>query len=188
MPEVRIALGKPCQTALPSRRFRNPDPATSALDTRGSSDSLVANASAMSRGLAPAGFARTIAALVAMSPCSGSRGGSTVTLAKSRPPGSAPSATIAFRLSITSARISEKRFMSHVLCSGRPLPPWRAASNVRLALPPWRGVLSSATLRSGGCHGFPWVCLWGQECAACRAVRYRRSGCLRGGCRTSSEG
>src|SRR5204862_6034063 len=37
--------------------------------------------------------ARTIAALVARSPCAGSRGGSTATRAKSRPAGRAPDAT-----------------------------------------------------------------------------------------------
>jgi hypothetical protein len=44
------------------------------------------------RGFVPAGFASTMAALVARSPCVGSRGGSTVTAAWSSPRGSCPEA------------------------------------------------------------------------------------------------
>ena len=62
----------------------------------------------MSRGAMRAGRASTIAALVAMSPCAGSRGGSTVTPPMSRPAGSRPSATSRPRPASTSALPSAK--------------------------------------------------------------------------------
>jgi NAD(P)-dependent dehydrogenase (short-subunit alcohol dehydrogenase family) len=68
-------------------------------------------AAAIACGLRPAGLATTIAALVAMSPCAGSRGGSTATAERSRPAGKLPSAAIWVRVSTTSVRISAKRFM-----------------------------------------------------------------------------
>ena len=67
------------QTSGESLRFRNPGPATSAAVTRGSASSRSASCPAISRGCIPAGLASTIAAFVAMSPWSASRGGSTAT-------------------------------------------------------------------------------------------------------------
>jgi hypothetical protein len=55
-----------------------PGPATSAFSISGSAASFAAIASASSRGFPPASLASTMAALVANSPCAGSRGGSTV--------------------------------------------------------------------------------------------------------------
>ena len=52
-------------------------------------------ASARARGFIPAGLARTMAALVARSPCEGSRGGSTATAARLSPPGRVPAASSA---------------------------------------------------------------------------------------------
>ena len=63
-----------------SRRLMKPGPAISTDVTGGIASSLGAIASASARGFVPAAFARTIAALVARSPCDGSRGGSTATL------------------------------------------------------------------------------------------------------------
>jgi hypothetical protein len=54
-----------------------PGPAIFTEATFPSLRSLAAMLSASSRGFLPASFARTIAALVAISPCDGSRGGST---------------------------------------------------------------------------------------------------------------
>jgi len=54
-----------------------PGPATSAFATSASPRNLAAIASANGRGFVPASLASTIAALVAMSPCALSRGGST---------------------------------------------------------------------------------------------------------------
>ena len=63
-----------------------PGPATSArvdlVDRRPASATI---SSASARGLVPARLASTIAALVARSPCAGSRGGSTATAARSTP-------------------------------------------------------------------------------------------------------
>src|SRR6056297_136500 len=112
VPAVRMVRGSPCQTVTASRRLRNPGPATSALAMRGSARNFVASASAMSRGLALAGLASTMAALVAMSPCSGSRGGSVVTGSVFSPSGRSPSACKAAMASSTRARISENRFIS----------------------------------------------------------------------------
>jgi hypothetical protein len=68
-----------------------PGPATSALSIAGSAASFATIASASARGLVAAGLASTIAALVARSPCEGSRGGSTLTWARERRAGNAPS-------------------------------------------------------------------------------------------------
>src|SRR3546814_10290714 len=62
--------------------------------------------SARERGLVPAGLASTIAALVATSPCAGSRGGSTLMARRSSPSGRLPLAT---RQSSAAAIWSEKR-------------------------------------------------------------------------------
>ena len=68
-----------------------PGPATSTEVTSGSAFSFGLIASASARGFVPAPLASTIAALVARSPCEGSRGGSTVTRARSMSGGSTPS-------------------------------------------------------------------------------------------------
>src|SRR5262245_14242200 len=62
-----------------------PGPAMSTEATFPSLRSLAAMLSASSRGFLPASLARTIAALVAMSPCVGSRGGSTTIREMSAP-------------------------------------------------------------------------------------------------------
>ena len=51
----------------------------------------------MSRGFLPAGLASTMAALVAMSPCAASRGGSAVMAEKSSFSGSSPAACMPCR-------------------------------------------------------------------------------------------
>ena len=66
----------------------NPGPAISTEVTGGSASSFGLIASASARGFVPAALASTIAALVARSPCDGSRGGSTVTFLRSRSAGS----------------------------------------------------------------------------------------------------
>ncbi|CDO37298.1 hypothetical protein SPHV1_320017 [Novosphingobium sp. KN65.2] len=72
-----------------------PGPAISAEVTSSSFASSATSASARSRGFSPAGLASTIAALVARSPCEGSRGGSTVIAPRLSPPGSVPAASSA---------------------------------------------------------------------------------------------
>src|SRR5690606_31875161 len=74
-----------------------PGPAISALVTMASSTSLPTSPSASARGFVPAGLASTRAALVARSPCAGSRGGSTLTPARGTPGGRTPSASSAER-------------------------------------------------------------------------------------------
>src|SRR3954471_23014340 len=88
-----------------------PGPATSTFSTRGSARSLAAIASANSRGLRPASLASTIAALVAMSPCAASRGGSTTTRAWSIPAGSTPSAINASLAARTLSSTTAKMFL-----------------------------------------------------------------------------
>ena len=56
-----------------------PGPAISTEVTPGRASSFGAMAAASARGFVPAPFASTIAALLARSPCDGSRGGSTAT-------------------------------------------------------------------------------------------------------------
>ena len=102
----------PRQTSAVSRRLMKPGPATSAVSTRGSIDIRPARSAAISRGATPAAFASTIAALVAMSPCEGSRGGSTETLASESPRGRRPSSAIVSRLAVTRVRMSAKASMS----------------------------------------------------------------------------
>ena len=82
-----------------------PGPATSTFATTSSARSFSAMASASSRGFLPASFASTIAALVAMSPCVGSRGGSTTMRERSAPEPS----TAARRRRDTRASMSAKR-------------------------------------------------------------------------------
>jgi hypothetical protein len=82
-----------------------PGPAASALSTSSNSASIGAISPASARGLVPARLASTIAALVARSPCEGSRGGSTATALRSIPGGSCPSPSNRSRmLSICAAK------------------------------------------------------------------------------------
>src|SRR3546814_1615128 len=83
-----------------------PGPAMLASITSGSAPSSATSNSASERGLVPAGLASTIAALVATSPCAGSRGGSTLMARRSSPSGRLPLAT---RQSSAAAIWSEKR-------------------------------------------------------------------------------
>ncbi len=83
-----------------------PGPATETAATSASFSSSAASAVASERGLVPAGFASTIAALVARSPWLASRGGSTATVARSSPPGKVPPATSA---SSAASRYTAKR-------------------------------------------------------------------------------
>src|SRR3546814_7453695 len=84
----------------------NPEPSMLASFTSGSAPSSATSNSASERGLVPAGLASTIAALVATSPCAGSRGGSTLMARRSSPSGRPPLAT---RQSSAAAIWSEKR-------------------------------------------------------------------------------
>src|SRR5262249_26505529 len=104
-----------------------PGPATSAFATTSSSRSFAAIASANARGLAPASLARTMAALVAMSPCALSRGGSTTMRDWSIPVGSTPSATSAFVAARTLSRTAAKTFwaLMAVFVRWRPLTQFR---------------------------------------------------------------
>jgi len=86
-----------------------PGPATSTEAIRSSARSFSAILSARSRGFARASLASTIAALVAMSPCVASRGGSTTTREKSMPSGQLPSVASAAQIACTRARTSAKR-------------------------------------------------------------------------------
>jgi hypothetical protein len=92
-PSRRIVRSSSRQASGDRRRLMKPGPAISTEVTGGSASSFALISSASARGLVAAGFASTIAALVARSPCAGSRGGSTVTFLRSRSAGSAPSAT-----------------------------------------------------------------------------------------------
>src|SRR5262249_46235732 len=98
-----------------SVRLMKPRPATSAFATRSSPRSFAAIASANARGFAPASLASTMAALVAMSPCALSRGGSTTMRDWSIPAGSTPSATSAFVAARTLSRTAAKTFWSLML-------------------------------------------------------------------------
>src|SRR5580704_18962289 len=62
--------------------------------------------------------ASTIAALVARSPCAGSRGGSTATRAKSSPAGNAPAATISSRADNRTRRKSPKMLLMRIRSYG----------------------------------------------------------------------
>jgi hypothetical protein len=99
-----------------------PGPATSAFATTSSRRSFAAIASASARGLLPAPLARTMAALVAMSPCALSRGGSTTMRDWSIPAGSTPSAISASLAARTLSRTVAKMFWSPMVgrsASGR---------------------------------------------------------------------
>src|ERR1700756_2539469 len=87
-----------------------PGPAISTFSIRSSTRRRVAIASARSRGLAFASLARTIAALVAISPWLASRGGSTTTRDKSIPAGQLPSAASLAQIACTRASTSAKRW------------------------------------------------------------------------------
>src|SRR3954467_15246406 len=86
-----------------------PGPATSTDAIISSRRSFSAIFSASSRGLALASRASTIAALVAMSPCAASRGGSTTTREKSVPAGQSPSLASAAHTACTRANTAAKR-------------------------------------------------------------------------------
>src|SRR5262245_47224608 len=92
-----------------------PGPATSAFATRSSPRSFAAIASANARGFAPASLASTMAALVAMSPCALSRGGSTTMRDWSIPAGSTPSATSASLAARTLSKTAAKTFWSLIV-------------------------------------------------------------------------
>src|SRR6185312_4476180 len=106
------------QTFALSVRLMKPGPATSAEATFPSLRSLAAMLSASSRGFLPASFARTIAALVAISPCVGSRGGST-TIRET----SAPEPSTAVVAACTQASIVANK------CCGLAWLDMRAAAN-----------------------------------------------------------
>ena len=91
------------QTSGRSVRLMKPGPATSTFTTVSSAESAAAMASASSRGFLPASLASTIAALVAMSPCEGSFGGSTMTRARSAP-GASGAAIARTRASMSAKR------------------------------------------------------------------------------------
>src|SRR5262249_55171024 len=111
-----MALRRPSNHAASrSVMLMKPGPATSTLATSGSARSLAAIASASSRGFRPASLASTMAALVAMSPWVGSRGGSTSTRDWSMPAGSTPSAIRASFAARTRARTSAKIFVDTIL-------------------------------------------------------------------------
>src|SRR5512139_3246797 len=78
-----------------------PGPAISTLSICGSARSLSAMAVASSRGFLPASLASTIAALVAISPCEASRGGSTTMRERSVPSGSTDAAASRTLVSIS---------------------------------------------------------------------------------------
>src|SRR4051812_3589973 len=86
-----------------------PGPATPTEAIRSSARSFSAILSARSRGFVLASLASTMAALVAMSPCVASRGGSTTTREKSMPAGQLPSAASAAQIRCTRASTSAKR-------------------------------------------------------------------------------
>src|SRR4051812_30467048 len=86
-----------------------PGPATPTEAIRSSARSFSAILSARSRGFAFASLARTIAALVAISPCVASRGGSTTTREKSTPARQLPSVASVAQIACTRARTSAKR-------------------------------------------------------------------------------
>ena len=72
-----------------------PGPATAPSTTSGLALSRGSSASAMSRGFFFAALDSTMAALVAMSPCAASRGGSAVRPEKSSSAGNSPAACMA---------------------------------------------------------------------------------------------
>ena len=76
-----------------SRRLIKPGPAISTDVTPSIFASSTTSNSAKARGFWPDGLPKTIAALVEMSPCAGSRGGSTDMLRRSRPAISDPAAS-----------------------------------------------------------------------------------------------
>src|SRR5262249_40689423 len=123
-------------------------------------------ASARSRGFLPASFASTMAALVAMSPCAASRGGSTTMRDWSIPAGSMPSA-ISARLaartwSSTAAKMFWSLMVNRTFGSGRLTyfprqvkakarylqPSGKPATLARVSVPPGRGYgIASTQLR-----------------------------------------
>ena len=100
------------QNSGDKRKFKNPGPATSADTTLSSSINNSAKVSAITLGLTPAGFAKTIAALVDISPCKESLGGSTVTFEKFKLSGKVPESFNISKEDKTRLRMSENKFIS----------------------------------------------------------------------------
>ena len=120
-----------CHNSGDRRRFKKPGPATSADMMRSSLINNSANPSAIARGFARAGFAKTIAAFVAISPCNASRGGSTATLAKFKSAGNVPAVCMVSSEVRTRVLISANRFidLSKIDCGRfstwpRQVPAW----------------------------------------------------------------
>ena len=85
-----------------------PGPATSAAIDIGSRASRARSSSASARGALRAAFASTIAALVEMSPCAGSRGGSTAMRSASRPAAARPRISASISPAITAMEMREE--------------------------------------------------------------------------------
>jgi hypothetical protein len=96
MPTLRQSRSRSRQKASEILRLMKPGPATAPSTTSGLAFRRASSGSAMSRGFFFAALASTMAALVAMSPCAASRGGSAVTAEKSSPDGNSPAACMAF--------------------------------------------------------------------------------------------
>src|SRR5262249_45378108 len=105
-------------------------PATEPSTTSGLAFRRASKGSAMSRGFLPAALASTMAALVAMSPCAASRGGSAVMAEKSSADGSSPAACMAFSAPSTSPVKGRWGFMGRGL-----LPIRRALSLIEVEQP-----------------------------------------------------
>jgi hypothetical protein len=88
-----------------------PGPATSAAATSASRFNSAAIRSARARGFSPAGFARTIATLVARSPCEASRGGSTAMRDRSSAPPSFDFRSIVWTIFLIRSSKSAKIFI-----------------------------------------------------------------------------
>ena len=136
MPASRIARNCACHTAGSRRMLRNPGlphgPKSRCRDNRRSRARvpLMPRRSARPRpsGSASPGPARTIAALVARSPCAGSRGGSTATRDRSSPAGNAPSAA---RSSSADRRTPAKIAENVCHCCGHSSPRYRTTGGAR---------------------------------------------------------
>ena len=105
---VALALAEDRRQLVAPAVLAEPDvdePRPGDLDrvTPGSASSFGTISAASARGLVPAPFASTIAALVARSPCEGSRGGSTATDLRLASAGRAPSLTRSSRMPSSSA-------------------------------------------------------------------------------------
>jgi hypothetical protein len=82
-PFAHESVDKPLrQNSGVRRKLRNPGPATEVSATSASPENRAAICSASARGCIANGLDNTIAALVEISPCAGSRGGSTASRSK----------------------------------------------------------------------------------------------------------